>query len=63
MGTLRTIQSLCKNEGVCFQTELVGGKYCSLAYTKPIECEHLGEKGEDGLYYCKLEREEEFGKN
>ena len=63
METIRTIESICKEKGICFQTTLLGRNYCSLAFHRKVECEYLGEITKDGLFPCTLQREEEFRKN
>jgi hypothetical protein len=59
----RTIEKVCIQSKMYFQTQIGDFKYCSIAMRKgKIDCPYLGKKDDNGLYLCKnlLEKEKSF---
>ncbi len=52
------LEEICRKNKLCFQTELLENTYCSISFTRKINCVYLEEKKDrNGLYPCKLTEE------
>jgi hypothetical protein len=57
VSKIRKLSEICISEGVCFQDELLGNRYCKLCYDgRIIECPYIGEKDKNGFYICRIRK-------
>ena len=50
---IRNLEKICTKEGGNFYTIIRGNVYCSLAWTRKINCKYLSDEPDcNGLYTC-----------